>query len=381
MQIRPPQHISRCSSVAEHRPHKANVAGSIPATGTRSMIQKIKKIALAEIETAKNFEESERIRIKYLGRKGEVTRILRSLKDLPLEKRRQIGPQIQQLKEELEKKIEDKSREFSLRDSRSTKNELDITKPGHKIKLGHLHPLSKIEEEIRQIFLVMNFSVVEGPEIETEYYNFDTLNIPHNHPARDAWNTFWIKSENQKSKIPEGPRLGGACGAGKNQKLLLRTHTSPMQIRYMETHQPPFQIVVPGRVFRYEATDISHETTFSQVEGLMVGKDISLANFKFIIEELLKNLFNKEIEFEFRPSYYPFVEPGVDVFMKWRGRWLEVAGSGMVHPKLFEAVGYNPYEWQGFAFGFGLNRLAMIKYNIPDIRLFYSSDLRFIKQF
>jgi len=345
------------------------------------MIQKIKKIALAEIETAKNFEESERIRIKYLGRKGEVTRILRSLKDLPLEKRRQIGPQIQQLKEELEKKIEDKSREFSLRDSRSTKNELDITKPGHKIKLGHLHPLSKIEEEIRQIFLVMNFSVVEGPEIETEYYNFDTLNIPHNHPARDAWNTFWIKSENQKSKIPEGPRLGGACGAGKNQKLLLRTHTSPMQIRYMETHQPPFQIVVPGRVFRYEATDISHETTFSQVEGLMVGKDISLANFKFIIEELLKNLFNKEIEFEFRPSYYPFVEPGVDVFMKWRGRWLEVAGSGMVHPKLFEAVGYNPYEWQGFAFGFGLNRLAMIKYNIPDIRLFYSSDLRFIKQF
>jgi len=154
-----------------------------------------------------------------------------------------------------------------------------------------------------------------------------------------------------------------------------------MQIRYMETHQPPFQIIVPGRVFRYEATDVSHETTFTQVEGLMVGENISLANFKFIIERFLKELFGEKTEFELRPSYYPFTEPGMDVYMKWHKGWLEVAGAGMVHPEVFRAVGYDPYKWQGFAFGFGLNRLVMIKYKIPDIRLFYSGDLRFIKQF
>jgi phenylalanyl-tRNA synthetase alpha chain len=321
-------------------------------------IEEIKETALTEIEVAENSKELEQLRIKYLGRKGELTQILRSLKDLSIEERRQIGPLAQQLRKELEETIEEKSK--SLTDiSSPVVNGLDITKPGKKIQLGHNHPLSKIEEEIRQIFLSMNFSVVEGQETEDEYHHFDALNIPKDHPARDAWNTFWLK----------------------NSKLLLRAHTSPMQVRYMETHQPPFQIIVPGRVFRYEATDASHETNFSQVEGLMVGEDVSLANFKFIIEEFLKKLFGSKIELEFRPSYYPFTEPSVDVCMKWRGKWLEVAGSGMVHLKVFEAVGYNPYEWQGFAFGFGLNRLAMIKYNIPDIRLFYSGDLRFIKQF
>ncbi len=323
-------------------------------------IKEIEKITLKQLGDAKNLEELENIRIKYLGRKGELTQILRSLKDLSIEERRQIGPQVQQLKKELEEKIKEKSR-VAVHSSSSKASSIDITKPGHKIKLGHLHPLTKIEEEIRHIFLSMNFSVVEGPEVETEYYNFDALNIPKDHPARDGWNTFWLKPE--------------------NQNLLLRTHTSPMQIHYMESHEPPFQIIVPGRVFRYEATDASHETTFNQMEGLMVGKDISLANFKFIIEHFLKKLFGSEIEFELRPSYYPFTEPSVDVYMKWRGRWLEVAGAGMVHPKVFEAVSYNPYEWQGFAFGFGLNRLAMIKYKIPDIRLFYNGDLRFIRQF
>ena len=324
-------------------------------------IEEIRKLAFKETEATKNSEELEKLRIKYLGRKGELTQILRSLKDLSLEKRRQIGPLAQKLKKELEEKIKQKSQKFIVYSSSFKVSSIDITKPGRKISIGHLHPVSKIEEEVRQIFLSMNFSVVEGPEIEDEYHHFDALNIPKDHPARDAWNTFWLKPE--------------------NSKLLLRAHTSPMQVRYMETHQPPFQIIVPGRVFRYEATDASHETTFSQVEGLMVDKDVSLANFKFIIEEFLKKLFGSKIEFELRPSYYPFTEPGVDVYMKWRGKWLEVAGSGMVHPKVFEAVGYNPYQWQGFAFGFGLNRLAMIKYNIPDIRLFHNGDLRFIQQF
>ena len=322
-------------------------------------IEEVKKTAIEEIEASTDSKNLEAIKIKYLGRKGELTKILRSLKDLPIEKRRQIGPLAQQLKKELEEKIKQKSQRFVVHGPSSKVSSIDITKPGRKISIGHLHPLSKIEEEVRQIFLSMNFSVVEGPEAETEYYNFDALNIPKDHPTRDAWNTFWIK----------------------NSKLLLRTHTSPMEIRYMEMHQPPFQIIMPGRVFRYEATDITHESNFTHLEGLMVDKDISLANFKFIIERFLKKLFGEQIEFEFRPSYYPFVEPGVDVYMKWRSKWLEVAGAGMTHPKVFEAVGYNPYQWQGFAFGFGLERLAMIKYNIPDIRLFHNGDLRFIQQF
>ena len=365
--------------MVEHRPHKANVAGSIPATGT--MIEEIKKTVFSEIEAVKNSEGLEKLRIKYLGRKGKLTQILRSLKDLPIEKRRQIGPLAQQLKKELEEKIRQKSKELTTHYSLLT-TRLDITKPGKKIKLGHLHPLTKIEEEVRHIFLSMNFSVVEGPEIETEYYNFDALNIPPNHPARDAWDTFWLRS-NQKEQltIDKKQLTQSQMSNVKGQKLLLRTHTSPMQIHYMETHQPPFQIIVPGRVFRYEATDASHETNFSQVEGLMVGENVSLANFKFIVEKFLQKLFGEKIDFALRPSYYPFVEPGVDVYMKWQGGWLEVAGAGMVHPHVFKAVGYNPYQWQGFAFGFGLNRLAMIKYKIPDIRLFYSGDLRFIGQF
>ena len=321
-------------------------------------IDKLKKAALDGILSALDIEALEKTRVKYLGRKGELTKILRSLKDLTLEKRREIGPKANQLRRELEETFATKLNELKTKNLK-LKTELDITRPGHRIKTGHLHILSKTEEEIRQIFLSLNFSVVEGPEVEDEYHNFDALNIPYNHPARDAWNTFWLK----------------------NSKLLLRAHTSPMQIRYMEKHNPPFQIIVPGRVFRYEATDASHETNFHQIEGLMVGRDISLANFKYIIEVFLKKLFGAEIEFKFMPSYYPFVEPGLDVYMKFRGKWLEVAGAGMVHRKVFEAVRYNPNEWQGFAFGFGLERLAMIKYNIPDIRLFYTGDLRFIEQF
>ncbi|MBI3638624.1 phenylalanine--tRNA ligase subunit alpha [Candidatus Wolfebacteria bacterium] len=331
----------------------------------------MKNSALEAIKKAVDLKKLEDLRVKYLGRKGELTQILRGLKDLTIEERRKIGPASQRLKKELEELIDNKQKSLNT-SYKLQATKLDLTRPGHKIEIGHIHPLSKIEEEIRQIFLSLNFSVVEGPEVEDEYYNFDALNIPANHPARDAWDTFWLRQneiKNQKSKI-------------KNpERLLMRTHTSPMQIRYMETHNPPFQIIVPGRVFRYEATDPTHDFQFKQLEGLMVGKDISLANFKYIIEVFLKKLFGNEIEFKLMPSYYPFVEPGIDVYMKWRGKWLEVAGAGMVHKKVFEAVKYNPNEWQGFAFGFGITRLAMIKYKIPDIRLFYSGDLRFIKQF
>lgn len=332
------------------------------------MLNQIRNISLKEIEEIKDLKALERLRIKYLGRKGELTQILRGLKDLSVEERRKIGPLSQQLKKELEELFERRVEELRPKNY-NLKPKIDITKPGKKISIGHIHPLSKIEEEIRQIFLSMNFSVVEGPEVETEYYNFDALNVPPDHPARDMLDTFWLKPE--------------------SQKLLLRTHTSPMQIRYMEKHQPPFQIIVPGRVFRYEATDASHEINFYQIEGLMVGKDVSLANFKFVIEEFFKKFFastssargGKDIEFRYRPSYFPFVEPGIEVDIKFKNKWLEIMGAGMVHYKVFEAVKYNPCEWQGFAFGMSLERLTMIKYNIPDIRLFYSGDLRFINQF
>ena len=349
-------------------------------------LNKIKKSALEALKEITGPEKLEEIKIKFLGRKSELTSLLRSLKDLSIEERRKLGPKLQELKKELEESIDKKLKELQVTSYKLQVGKLDVTKPGEKIKSGHIHILSKVEEEIRHIFLSMNFSVIEGPEIEDEYHNFDALNIPKDHPAREMWDTFWLKqSVSGLFARPAAKR----SGLGQKSKLLLRTHTSPMQIRFMEKNNPPFQIIVPGRVFRYEATDASHEINFYQIEGLMVGKDISLANFKFVVEEFFKKFFGRQkIEFRFRPSYFPFVEPGVEVDIKFasRGsrhasRWLEVMGAGMVHRKVFDAVGYNPNDVTGFAFGLGLERLAMIKYKIPDIRLFYSGDLRFIKQF
>lgn len=317
--------------------------------------------AFAEAENAQNADNLEHVRVKYLGRKGELTTALRSLKDLPLEKKREEGPELHALKRDLEELMA--KRLGTLGKEWKKEKRLDLTVPAQKVKRGHVHLLSQVERDIRKIFLGLNFSVAEGPELETEYYNFDALNIPAFHPAREMWDTFWVEKEG-------------------NETLLMRTHTSPMQVRYMEKNKPPFQVIVPGRVSRYEATDQTHNIHFLNIEGLMVGKDVTLANFKFVIEEFFRKFFGgKKIEFRYRPSYFPFVEPGVEVDIRLKGKWLEVMGAGMVHPRVFEYAHYNPREWQGFAFGMGAERLAMIKYNIPDIRLFYSGDLRFIKQF
>ncbi len=325
----------------------------------------IKKSALAAIKKAKDVKTLEAVKIKYFGRQdGELTKVLHSLATMPDVQKRKIGPEANALRQELERRFEEKLQQLSS--LASPLSSLDITMPGKKVPVGHLHPLTLMENKIREIFRSLNFSVVEGPEAETEHYNFDALNIPANHPARDLWDTFWLASS---QKIPDSGRL------------LLRTHTSPMQIRYMEKHNPPFQIIVPGRVFRYEATDASHEINFHQVEGLMVGKEVNLAHFKYVITGFFKRLFGLHAEVRFRPSYFPFVEPGLEVDVKLGDRWLEVMGAGMVHPKVFEAVKYNPKEIQGFAFGLGLERLAMIKYKIPDIRMFYDGDLKFINQF
>ena len=337
-------------------------------------IKDIKKRALKVINGAATREAILEARVVFLGKKSELVNLLRSLKDLSVEERRTIGTALNDLRVELESLIAEK---LEGAGKGGGARQFDFTLPGVRPNMGHLHPLSRVEREIADIFRSMNFSVIEGPEVETEYYNFDALNIPANHPAREMWDTFWLKSTNKFNTL----------NSKTNERKLLRTHTSPMQIRYMETHKPPFQIIVPGRVFRYEATDASHEVNFYQVEGLMVGENISIANFKFVIEAFFKKFFpgrggKDGIEFRYRPSYFPFVEPGIEVDIRLgHGKWLEVMGAGMVHPKVFEYAHYNPRDLQGFAFGMGLDRLAMIKYKVPDIRLFYSGDLRFIKQF
>ncbi len=329
-------------------------------------IAKIKQAFLKGLGGAKDRAALEALRVEYLGRKGKLTLILRSLGGMVLEEKKKIGPAAQALRKEFEELLS--NHEAVAKEGASAPHAaIDLTAPGRRFSRGHLHPLTQVEDEIRRIFASMNFSVVEGPEVESEYYNFDALNIPAGHPARDMWDTFWISRGAKKS----------------TENLLLRTHTSPVQIRYMEAHEPPFQIIVPGRTFRYEATDASHEINFDQLEGLVVGKSITLANFKFVVEAFFEKFFKgRKIEFRYRPSYFPFVEPGIEVDIKIAGgKWLEIMGAGMVHPRVFEYAHYNPHEWQGFAFGIGIDRLAMIKYRVPDIRLFYSGDLRFINQF
>ncbi|MEX0689891.1 MAG: phenylalanine--tRNA ligase subunit alpha [Candidatus Paceibacterota bacterium] len=332
----------------------------------KEKIEELKHQFNEELSKSSDVDSVMGVKTTYIGRKGELTTLLRSLGDLTIEEKKEFGPILNNLRNEMEEGINKKIDSFS---SSGNENKVDLTKPGKKVKKGHLHPLTKVGDEVMDVFRSLNFSVVDGPEVESEFYNFDALNIPKDHPARDMWDTFWVKEE--KSKKEDG-------------RSLLRTHTSPMQIRYMKENKPPFQIIVPGRVFRYEATDASHEINFYQVEGLMVGENITLSNLKYVVEEFLKKIFDDSIEFRFRPSYFPFVEPGLEVDIKMKDgkdEWLEILGAGMVHPNVFESAGYDSEKIQGFAFGVGLDRIAMIKYGIPDIRLFYSGDLRFIKQF
>ncbi|MCK6462260.1 MAG: phenylalanine--tRNA ligase subunit alpha [Candidatus Pacebacteria bacterium] len=268
--------------------------------------------------------------------------------------------------------------------SKNVKKFLDVTAPGKKSERGHLHPLTQVTERACDIFQSMGFEIADGPELENEFYNFDALNIPKDHPARAMWDTFWLKDSqkilNLKSKISN--LSADRQDLKQEERFLMRTHTSNVQIRYMETHNPPFRIIAPGRVFRYEATDATHEIQFYQLEALMIDKKTNLANLKAVIKIFLQRFFNDDkIEVRFRPSYFPFVEPGVEIDMKFKDKWLEIGGAGMVHPKVLESVKLEGQGWQGFAFGMGLDRLAMIKYKIDDVRLFYSGDLRFIRQF
>jgi len=331
-------------------------------------LEEIKKEAEKEIKTVKDIRDLENWRIKYLGRKSDLSLFFDNLKKLSLEQRKKEAQKCQATRLFLTELFKAKEKNFPTRQIK--KEYFDISQPGTKKEIGHLHPISSVLKEIVGVFQNLGFEIVEGPEIETEYYNFDALRIPENHPARDMWDTLWIKPAERNQK----------------ERLLLRTHTSPMQIRYMEKHEPPFRIIVPGKTFRHEATDTSHEIQFHQVEGLMVSEVVSFSNFKFIIEEFLKAIFKDDILIRFRPSYFPFVTPGVEVDIKInskgnRDKWLEIMGAGMVHPDLYKTVGYRNKNLQGFAFGVGVERIAMIKYKISDIRLFASSDIRFLRQF
>ncbi len=328
-----------------------------------------------EIQNAKELKELDGIFNEYLGKEGKVSAILKTLKDLPPARRASLGSAANDLNKFARDLIYKKTEELKNFCS-GKKNKIDITKPGKKVRLGHIHPLSAVFKKAQEIFEGMGFSIVEGNEIETEFYNFDALNIPYDHPARDKWDTFWLKTLNSEK-----------------QKLLLRTHTSPVQIRYMEKYNPPIRIIVPGKVFRHEATDASHEFDLCQIEGLMVGEDVSVANFKVIIKEFLKRFFNKDIEIRLRPSFFPFTEPSFEIDFQCvnchgkgcsvckQSGWIELMGAGMVHPNVFKAAGLNPKDCQGFAFGMGADRLAMLKYGIKEIRLFRSGDIRFLSQF
>jgi phenylalanyl-tRNA synthetase alpha chain len=332
-------------------------------------IEKIRKAALDELANLRDAAELELARVRSLGRSSELSLFLRTLKDRAEQERKELGQVANQLRQELEQRF-DEAKE-RLQDAVSGAAEkFDVTAPGRRISRGHLHPLTQAQEQINAIFASMGFRIVEGPEVETEFNNFDALNLPSDHPARDMQDTFWLK---------DLPRL-------------MRTHTSPMQVRFMQAHQPPFRILVPGRIYRNEATDITHEFQFHQVEGLVVDRKGSpaaptMANLKGVLEHFYRRFFaDPTITLRFVSSYFPFTEPSVEIFMqgtkgKLAGRWIEIGGAGMVHQNVFESAGYVKGEMQGFAFGMALERPVMLKYGIDDIRLFNGSDLRFLKQF
>lgn len=338
----------------------------------------LKETALKELEDIKDPSGLENWRVKYLGRRSELTAALRNLAALPAAERRTAGQFGNEVKMVLEEKLAAREEEFSASApvKRAPGDAFDITLPGRAIPQGRLHPITQTIYEMCDIFISLGFQVVEGPEVEWEYYNFEALNIPKEHPARDNMSTFWV------DLLKDGER-----------PMLLRTHTSPMQVRFMEKNKPPIRIVVPGKVYRYEATNATHLPMFQQVEGLAVDENLSLADLKGALSEFVRRFFGPDRKARFRCDYFPFVEPGVELAVdcfvchgegcslcKGTG-WIEIGGAGMVHPDVLRHGGINPDEYRGFAFGLGIERIPMLRYGIEDIRHFYNNDLRFLTQF
>lgn len=343
----------------------------------QSQLKNIEAESLEELKGIQDLQQLEAWRIKYLGKKSPLNDILRSLGSLPEEERKSAGAYANQLRNRLTTLLSETQNRLKSRASSSAKESIDVTMPGRPAPPGRLHPTTQTIREICQIFSNLGFQIAEGPEVELDYYNFEALNIPADHPARDMWATFWLD----------------VLDENKQRKMLLRTHTSPMQIRIMEKTRPPIRVVVPGRVFRYEATDATHESMFFQIEGLAIDRHITMSDLKGTLFHFARRLFGPQRKVRFRCDYFPFVEPGVEIAIDCfvcngagcrlcgSSGWIEILGAGMVHPEVLRKVGYDPSEYSGFAFGMGVERIPMLRYGIEDIRHFYSNDLRFLKQF
>lgn len=338
----------------------------------RQQLNDLKLQAAIELSAANGLADIEEIRIKYLGKKGLLTGILRGMGALSAEERPVIGALANEIREQLESELESKKEELenAMQADRLKQEFIDVTIPGKRQARGGRHPLTAVLDQLKQIFLGMGFSIADGPEVELDYYNFEALNIPPNHPARDTQDTFYI-SEN----------------------VVLRTQTSPIQIRVMEKTKPPIRIIAPGRVYRSDAVDATHSPVFHQIEGLVVDKGITMGDLKGTLEVFAKQLYGEDAHVRFRPHHFPFTEPSAEMdvrcfscggmgcrLCKGEG-WIEILGSGMVHPKVLKNCGIDPEIYSGFAFGLGLERVVMRRYDIDDLRLFYENDLRFLKQF
>ncbi len=334
-------------------------------------LESLQKEILASLSQVSTEKELSEIRVRVLGRKGSLTQLLKRLGTLPETERREIGKRANQVKEDLEKRIEETLLQIQERERREAlgREKIDVTLPGRRIPVGKRHPLTQTLDEIIDIFSRLGFEVVEGPEVELDYYNFEALNIPQGHPAREMQATFFISDD-----------------------VVLRTHTSPVQVRTMEKKRPPVRVICPGAVYRCDS-DPTHSPMFHQVEGLLVDRGITFADLKGVLTVFVHQMFSKETRLRFRPSFFPFTEPSAEIDIECficggkgcgvcsHTGWLEILGSGMVDPAVYKFVNYDPEEVTGFAFGMGIERIAMLKFGINDIRLFFTNDLRFLKQF
>ncbi|WP_022793124.1 phenylalanine--tRNA ligase subunit alpha [Marinococcus halotolerans] len=337
-------------------------------------LEELQQEALQQIEEAGDTKELEQVRVKYLGKKGPITEVLRGMGQLSKEERPVVGQKGNEVREAIQERLEKKTKilaDEALKE-KLKKETLDVTLPGRKVQRGAKHPLTSVVEEIEDIFIGMGFEVTEGPEVETDYYNFEAMNLPKDHPARDMQDSFYVSSD-----------------------LLLRTQTSPVQARSMERHhgEGPVKIICPGKVYRRDDDDATHSHQFMQIEGLMVDENIRMSDLKGVLETFVKKYFGEEREIRLRPSYFPFTEPSAELdvscgicagegcrICKHTG-WIEVLGCGMVHPRVLEMSGFDPEVYSGFAFGMGVERFSLLKYGIDDIRHFYTNDMRFLKQF
>lgn len=344
-----------------------------------SKLEELKTTALRELEDIDVAKDLESWRVRYLGKKSELTTALRSLATLPIEERKAVGNLANQIKTQLENELEQKRQTLQEKKiaSLAKEEEIDITLPGHSYPAGHLHPLTQTVHEICDTFASMGFQVVEGPEVDWDYYNFEALNIPKEHPARDIMSTSWVDFVTETGERP----------------MLLRTHNTSVTARTLETMKPPIRVVEPGKVYRYEASDATHTPMFHQIDGLAVDKGITMADLKGTLYEFARRFFGEDRKVRFRCDYFPFVEPGVEMAIECsvcggkgcrlcgNSGWIEILGAGMTHPNVLKRGGIDPEVYTSFAFGMGIDRLPMLRYGIDDIRLFYNNDLRFLRQF